>query len=174
MRLPLPKINEFCAMRTSLAILALGSLLWCQKKQKETNAPMPQAAKVDSTAIKIYQQAVQYNDPLTKIYALHYRIATEGASFGLLDSLAQAYFEAGFYRQAIMVVDEILPQQPRNATLAEIKALSYYYLQDFKKAIEAYEKLYEITNEPLHLCQLSRCNSTFSVMGNARLISIGF
>jgi tetratricopeptide (TPR) repeat protein len=154
MRLPLPKINEFCAMRTSLAILALGSLLWCQKKQKETNAPMPPAAKVDSTAIKIYQQAVQYNDPLIKIYALHYRIATEGASFGLLDSLAQAYFEAGFYRQAIMVVDEILPQQPRNATLAEIKALSYYYLQDFKKAIEAYEKLYEITNEPLHLYQV--------------------
>jgi len=73
-------------MRTSLAILALGSLLWCQKKQKETNVPMPQAAKVDSTAIKIYQQAVQYNDPLTKIYALHHRIAAEGASFGLLDS----------------------------------------------------------------------------------------
>ena len=38
--------------------------------------------------------------------------------------------------------------------LAEIKALSYYYLQDFKKAIEAYEKLYEITNEPLHLYQV--------------------
>jgi len=141
-------------MRTSLALMGLVSLLWCQKKQKESSFSPSQTVKMDSTAIKIYQQAVHYNDPLTKIYALHHRIATEGASFGLLDSLAQAYFEAGFYRQAIAVVDEILPQQPRNATLAEIKALSYYYLQDLKKAIEAYEKLYEITSEPLHLYQV--------------------
>ncbi len=141
-------------MRNLLAFIALSMLLWGQKKQKETEPAKSQGPKIDSLAIRIYQQAARYNDPIVKIYALHHRIATEGASFSLLDTLAQAYFEAGFYRQAIAVVDEILPQQPRNATLAEIKALSYYYLQDLKKAVDAYEKLYEITSDPLHLYQV--------------------
>ena len=141
-------------MRNLLAFVALSMLLWGQKKQKENEPAKSQGPKIDSLAIRIYQQAARYNDPIVKIYALHHRIATEGASLSLLDTLAQAYFEAGFYRQAIAVVDEILPQQPRNATLAEIKALSYYYLQDIKKAVEAYEKLYEITSDPLHLYQV--------------------
>ncbi len=140
-------------MRKALTLIPLITLLWAQKKQKETETAKPPAPAIDSIAIKIYQQATRYQDPLTKIYALHQRIAREGASFTLLDTLAQAYFEAGFYKQAIAVVDEILPQQPRNATLTEIKALSYYYLQDLKKAIEAYEALYEITADPLHLYQ---------------------
>jgi tetratricopeptide (TPR) repeat protein len=141
-------------MRNLLAFIALSMLLWGQKKQKENEPAKSQGPKIDSLAIRIYQQAARYNDPIVKIYALHHRIAAEGASFGLLDTLAQAYFEAGFYRQAIAVVDEILLQQPRNATLAEIKALSYYYLQDIKKAVDAYEKLYEITSDPLHLYQV--------------------
>ena len=162
--------------------MLLSSLLSAQKKRKDPEASLPSAAGPDSTtirivqqavrlqnpltrtyplhsgadsiAIRIYQQAVRYQDPLIKIYALHYRIAREGPSFALLDTLAQAYFEAGFYKQAISVADELLSQQPRNAALAELKALSYYYLQDLKKAIEAYENLYEITSEPLHLYQV--------------------
>jgi tetratricopeptide (TPR) repeat protein len=141
-------------MRNLLAFIALTVLVWGQKKQKETEPAKSQGPKIDSLGIRIYQQAARYNDPIMKIYALHHRIATEGSSLSLLDTLAQAYFEAGFYRQAIAVVDEILPQQPRNATLAEIKALSYFYLQDLKKAVDAYEKLYEITSDPLHLYQV--------------------
>mgnify|MGYP001085795221 CR=1 FL=1 len=141
-------------MRMVPSLVLLLSFLCAQKKQKESEAPKSSVPRTDSVAIRIYQQATRYQDPLTKIYALHQRIAQEGASFALLDTLAQAYFEAGFYKQAISVVDELLPQQPRNATLAEIKALSYYYLQDLKKAVEAYETLYEITSEPLHLYQV--------------------
>ncbi len=141
-------------MRIVPTLVLLLGFLCAQKKQKEAETPKPPTSKADSIAIRIYQQATRYQDPLTKIYALHHRIAQDGPSFALLDTLAQAYFEAGFYKQAISVVDELLPQQPRNATLAEIKALSYYYLQDLKKAVEAYENLYEITADPLHLYQV--------------------
>lgn len=141
-------------MRILPTLILLPGFLCAQKKQKEAETAKSSTPKPDSIAIRIYQQATRYQDPLTKIYALHHRIAQEGPAFALLDTLAQAYFEAGFYKQAISVVDEILPQQPRNATLAEIKALSYYYLQDLKKAVEAYENLYEITADPLHLYQV--------------------
>ncbi len=141
-------------MRTALAFTAFITLLCAQKKQKETSPSQPSASKTDSIAVKVYLQAARYQDPLTKIYALHHRIASEGPAFALLDTLAQAYFEAGFYRQAIAVVDELLPQQPRNASLVEIKALSYYYLQDLKKSVESYENLYDITSDPLHLYQV--------------------
>ncbi len=102
----------------------------------------------------MYIRAVQYGDPLTQIVALHWRLATEGASFGLRDTLAQAYFQGGFYRQAIAVAEELLREQPRNADLAELRALAYFYLQDTKNALDAYEKLYEITQSPLHLYQV--------------------
>lgn len=102
----------------------------------------------------MYFQAVQYGDPLMQIVALHWRLATESPSFGLRDTLAQAYFQGGFYRQAIAVAEELLKEQPRNADLAELRALAYFYLQDTKNALEAYEKLYEITQSPLHLYQV--------------------
>ena len=96
-------------MRNLLAFIALTVLVWGQKKQKETESAKSQGPKIDSLGIRIYQQAARYNDPIMKIYALHHRIATEGASLSLLDTLAQAYFESGFYRQATAVVDDILP-----------------------------------------------------------------
>jgi len=128
------------------------ALLWAQKKkasQAEPTLPPPPAP-----AQKMYAQAVRYGDPLTQIVALHWRLATEGPSSGLRDTLAQAYFQAGFYRQAIAVAEELLQEQPRNADLAEIRALSYFYLQDTKNALDAYEKLYEITQSPFHLYQV--------------------
>lgn len=99
-------------------------------------------------------QAGAYGDVLTQIFALHWRIATEGSSFGLRDTLAQMYFQAGLYRQAIAVTEELLQEQPRNADLAELRAVSYFYLQDAKNALDAYEKLYSITQSPLHLYQV--------------------
>jgi tetratricopeptide (TPR) repeat protein len=141
-------------MRTIATLALTAALLWAQKKSKASEVPSPTPPTRDTIAQKIYQQATRYQDPLTKLYALHYRIATEGSSFGLLDTLAQTYFEAGFYRQTVAIADELLAQQPRNATIAELKALSYFYLQDSKKALDAYEALYEITQDPLHLYQV--------------------
>ncbi|MCX7764314.1 MAG: tetratricopeptide repeat protein [Bacteroidia bacterium] len=129
-------------------ILAGGALAQKKGSKSELLPPMP------SIPQKIYEQSIRYNDPLTQIIALHWRIAAEGERFGLKDTLAQAYFQAGFYRQAIAVADELLREQPRNAELAELKAVSYYYLQDTKGALEAYEKLYEITQSPQHLYQV--------------------
>lgn len=137
-------------MRKKALLLLCGGLLVAQKK----NLSASSSPASPSAAQKVYAQALQYGDPFTQIWALHWRIATEGASFGLRDSLAQAYFQAGFYRQAIAVADELLREQPRNAELAELKAVSYFYLQEAKNALDAYEKLYEITQSPQHLYQI--------------------
>ncbi|GIV23499.1 MAG: tetratricopeptide repeat protein [Bacteroidia bacterium] len=137
-------------MRYLYGIALIATSLLAQKKKD----PAPAPASAPSPAQKVYAQAVAYGDLLTQIYALHWRLATEGPSFGLRDTLAQTYFQAGLYRQAIAVADELLKEQPRNADLAELKALAYFYLQDTKNALEAYEKLYEITQSPLHLYQV--------------------
>ncbi|MCS7297357.1 MAG: tetratricopeptide repeat protein [Bacteroidia bacterium] len=129
-----------------LVALAFG---FAQKKPKSSSSNLPV-----SPARKIYEQGVKYNDPLLQIFALHWQLAEEGERFGLRDTLAQTYFKAGFFRQAIAVSEELLREQPRNADLAEVRALSYFYLQDSKGALEAYEKLYEITQSPQHLYQV--------------------
>ncbi|MCX7605637.1 MAG: hypothetical protein N2170_00005, partial [Bacteroidia bacterium] len=130
-------------------LLASISLLLAQKKVT------PASPRTDSSlARRVYAQAAQYGDLFTQIYALHWRIAIEGPSFPLRDTLAQTYFQAGLYRQAIAVAEELLREQPRNADLAELKAVSYFYLQDIKNALDSYEKLYEITQSPLHLYQV--------------------
>lgn len=133
--------------------LLIMALAYAQKKGR-SEAPSTTPTPKDPTIIKIYQQALHYKDPLTRIYALHQRIALEGASFALRDTLAQTYFEAGMYPQAIAVAEELLNEDPKNAALAELRALAYFYLQDPKKALDAYEKLYEITQEPTHLYQV--------------------
>lgn len=138
-------------MRHALWIGCLTALLWAQKR-KESSSPAPVAAS--SAAQKIFAQAGAYGDVMTQIFALHWRIATEGSSFGLRDTLAQMYFQAGLYRQAIAVAEELLNEQPRNADLAELRAVAYFYLQDAKNALDSYEKLYSITQSPLHLYQV--------------------
>lgn len=138
-------------MRHLLWITLASALLWAQKRKETSSAA---STAMPSVAQKVFTQASTYGDALTQIFALHWRIATEGASFGLRDTLAQAYFQAGLYRQAIAVAEELLNEQPRNADLAELRAVSYFYLQDAKNALDAYEKLYSITQSPLHLYQV--------------------
>ncbi len=135
-----------------LAFIAL-MLVYAQKRNQSPTATSAPPAR-DTLVSKIYQQTLRYKDPFVRLYALHQRIALEGASFALRDTLAQAYFEAGMYPQVIAVAEELLSEDPKNATLAELRALAYFYLQDAKKALDAYEKLYEITQEPLHLYQV--------------------
>lgn len=135
-------------------IIALFLLGWSAAQKKGKEKPETDQAVSPSLPQKIYEQAVKYNDVVMQIYALYWRIAVEGARFGLRDTLAQTYFQAGFFRQAIAVADELLKEQPKNAELAELRAISYQYLQDIRNALEAYEKLYEITQSPLHLYQV--------------------
>ncbi|MCS6895896.1 MAG: tetratricopeptide repeat protein [Bacteroidia bacterium] len=136
-------------MRLTLVMLLCIGGAFSQKKSSKSTSTTPTAIPQ-----KIHAQAVQYNDPMTQIFALHWRIASEGDRFGLRDTLAQAYFQAGMYRQALAVAEELLKEQPRNADLAELRAVSYFYLQDARGALDAYEKLYEITQSPLHLYQV--------------------
>ncbi|MEN2992373.1 MAG: tetratricopeptide repeat protein [Bacteroidia bacterium] len=139
-------------MRGALWLLILG-IGWAQKKSHST-PPSSRSDTFSSIPVKVYQQAQQYGDALTQIYALHWRLATEGASFALRDTLAQTYFQAGLFRQCISVVEELLRENPRNSALLELRALAYLYLQDQKNALDSYEKLYELTQSPLDLYQV--------------------
>ncbi|MEN3041445.1 MAG: tetratricopeptide repeat protein [Bacteroidia bacterium] len=136
-------------MRLAIIALLSAGLALAQKKSSKADPPAS-----PSIPQKIFTQASKYNDPMTQIFALHWQIASEGDRFGLRDTLAQTYFQAGMYRQAIAVAEELLKEQPRNADLAELRAVSYFYLQDARNALESYEKLYEITQSPLHLYQV--------------------
>ncbi|MCS7163264.1 MAG: tetratricopeptide repeat protein [Bacteroidia bacterium] len=139
-------------MRGGLWLLILGIAL-AQKKGR--SAPPPASSDTfPSIAVKVYQQAQRYGDVFTQIYALHWRLAAEGASFALRDTLAQTYFQAGLFRQCINVVEELLRENPRSTDLLELRALAYLYLQDQKNALDAYEKLYELTQSPLYLYQV--------------------
>lgn len=132
-------------------ILAL-SFVWAQKSNKKKSPSMPSKA---SEAHALYSLASRYQDRLTQLYALYYLILQEPDKANTWkDTLAQLYFSLQMYPQAIAVADELLAQNPKTQHLQRIRALSYLFQRDNKKALEEYEKLYELSEDPQDLYQI--------------------
>ena len=110
---------------------------------------------------KIIKQALTYNDAQTAISNLHKIIALEGSKSIYKDSLAIVYFQSRNYVSSHLLAKELLALKPNNKQLLEINAISLEKLNAVKDAIDAYERLFQQTNNMLHGYQLA--NLQFSI-----------
>ncbi|MGQ9863213.1 MAG: tetratricopeptide repeat protein [Bacteroidia bacterium] len=132
-------------------IFALG-FVWAQKSNKKRTSPTPSKA---SEARELYNLASRYQDGLMQIQALYHLILHEpDKATAWKDTLTQVYFSLQMYPQAIAVADELLAQTPKTQHLQRIRALAYLLQRDNKKALEEYEKLYELSGDPQDLYQI--------------------
>ena len=87
------------------------------------------------------KQALLFNDQQVAASAMYNIIALEGNNSTYKDSLAYLYFNAGKHVSSFLVSDDILKNNPNNANILEINAISLETMGAFDKALESYKKL---------------------------------
>ncbi len=107
-----------------------------------------QNAKHERIAMEkqILKQAKLYGDANVAKTSMYKIIALEGNSSTYKDSLAYVYFSERKYAPCFMVTDEVLKRDPKNKEMLEMQAVSLETLGAYGKAIESYEKLFNLTN----------------------------
>ncbi len=104
---------------------------------------------------QVYQQAMQNGDAEVATQALYDILATSPDEVRWTDSLALLYVQQRAYNQAIKVSQQKLNSYPQDTLMLKIQALSYKALDNNKAALQAYEKLYSLTQNIYHLYEIS-------------------
>lgn len=147
-----------------LILISIASLSMAQKKKKgepepvkqpETqpapvkDAPKDTVAKVNPFvqhyAMK-YATAVQWNDYDVAKDALYDLIILNPGNDSLIYDLAFFYYQNQKYPSAVMVSQELLKRNPKNAGALEIAAVGYENLGVTERALQSYESLYLLSN----------------------------
>jgi len=161
-------------MRKSVLVLifiTLVSSVFAQKKKKNDKAepakqevatqPQPvktePAPKKDSVpainplirhfAIK-YQIAMQWNDPEVAKDALYDLIIENQGSDSLIYELAYFYYQNQKFPSTVLVSQELLKRNPKNSAALEMSAVGYENLGVNDRALQSYESLHLLQNNP--------------------------
>jgi tetratricopeptide (TPR) repeat protein len=118
-------------------------------------------AAQDSTALrqhymKVYNQALTYNDANAAINALHNYIASSN-SIAYKDTLSILYFNVKSYYSSLLLSEEVYKAVPENMDAMARAAECYDELGDPKTAIGLYEKVVPKTKNPYHIYKLAIC-----------------
>ncbi len=114
-------------------------------QQKTTNSnPAPTTTATVNKDVVVYKNALAIGDLETATHALHYIIAANPSGAMYRDTLAVAYLQRGYYRQA-QAIAKPLYQEKENDTRAEILAICAKQLNQPTEAIDWYKKLYSST-----------------------------
>jgi len=161
-----------------LMMLALTSTLWAQKRKKnekaepapQETAAKPQPVKKDSVAKKDslpavnaltrhyaikYSLALQWNDYETAKDALYDLIIENQGNDSIIFDLATYYYQNQKYPSAVLVSQELLKRNPKNTSALEIAAVGYENLGVFERALQSYESLYLLQNNPTVLYKMA-------------------
>ena len=119
------------------------------------------AAAQDSIALKkhylkIYYQALNYNDANTAINALQGYIAADN-NILYKDTLSMLYFNTKSYYSALLLAEEVYKNVPGNVDAMARAAECYDELGDPKTAISLYEQVVAKTRNPYHFYKLGVC-----------------
>lgn len=104
--------------------------------------------------LKMYGQALRYNDVFTAINSLHGYLAVSN-DLNYKDTLSMLYFSNGSYLSSLLLAEEVQQGSPGNTRALARVAECYRNLGDVKKAIDAYEKVCPILKEPYYYYQLA-------------------
>jgi tetratricopeptide (TPR) repeat protein len=166
-------------MRKSVFVLILISITatgWAQKKKKNEKEP----AKQETTAVPqskaetvVPKDTVPKVNPLTRHYAMKYSLALqwgdqEVAKDALYDlivenqgndsiiyDLAVYYYQSQKFAPAVLVSQELLKRNPKNIQALEIAAIGCENLGVPDRALQYYESLFLLQNNPTVLYKMS-------------------
>lgn len=119
------------------------------------------SAAQDSAALrkhylKVYNQALTYNDANAAINALHNYIAASN-SIAYKDTLSILYFNVKSYYSSLLLSEEVYKAVPENVDAMARAAECYDELGDPKTATGLYEQVVPKTKNPYHIYKLGVC-----------------
>ncbi len=106
--------------------------------------------------LKVYSQALSYNDANAAINALQNYIAADN-SIVYKDTLAMLYFNVKSYYSSLLLSEEVYKAAPENVTAMARAAECYDELGDPKTATGLYEKVVPKTKNPYHIYKMGIC-----------------
>jgi tetratricopeptide (TPR) repeat protein len=106
--------------------------------------------------LKVYRQALAYNDASAAINALQNYIASENNT-AYKDTLSMLYFNVKSYYSALLISEEVFKEAPGNLDAIARAAECYDELGDPKTAIGLFEQVVPKTKNPYHIYKLGVC-----------------
>ena len=106
--------------------------------------------------LKVYRQALAYNDANAAINALQNYIAADN-NISYKDTLSMLYFNVKSYYSSLLLSEEVYKAAPENVIAMARAAECYDELGDPKTATDLYEKVVPKTKNPYHIYRLGIC-----------------
>jgi tetratricopeptide (TPR) repeat protein len=104
--------------------------------------------------LKIYSQAITYNDISAAINSLHGYIAVDN-SLAYKDTLSILYFNAKSYVSSLLLAEEVYKAAPANTEAMARAAECYDELGDPKTSVGLYEQVVPKTKSPYHIYKMA-------------------
>ncbi|HWR34105.1 MAG TPA: tetratricopeptide repeat protein [Chitinophagaceae bacterium] len=104
--------------------------------------------------LKVYNQALAYNDANAAVNALHGYIAMDNNML-YKDTLSMLYFNIKSFYSALMLAEEVYKAVPANVEAMARAAECYDELGDPKTAVGLYEQVVPKTKNPYHIYKLA-------------------
>lgn len=111
---------------------------------------------VKKHSLKVFKQALAYNDANAAINALQNYIA-EDNNIAYKDTLSILYFNVKSYYSALLLAEEVYKAAPENVIAMARAAECYDELGDPKTATSLYEKVVPKTKSPYHMYKMGIC-----------------
>ncbi len=106
--------------------------------------------------LKVYNQALTYNDANAAINALQNYIAVDNG-IPYKDTLSMLYFNVKSYYSSLLLAEEVYKAAPENVIAMARAAECYDELGDPKTATGLYEKVVPKTKSPYHIYKMGVC-----------------
>ena len=116
--------------------------------------------------LKIYRNALKYNDPAMAVSALHGVIAIDSNSV-YKDTLSMLYFARKSYYSALVLAEEVVRKDQTKLEAFGRAAECYQMLGEFKTAIQYYEQISTVTKNPYFYYQLAVSQYSLKRMGES-------
>jgi tetratricopeptide (TPR) repeat protein len=104
--------------------------------------------------LKVYSQALNYNDAATAINALQNYIAID-SGIAYKDTLSILYFTTKSYYSALILSEEVYKAMPKNVDAMARAAECYDELGDPKTAVGLFEQVVKANPNPYHFYKLA-------------------
>lgn len=104
--------------------------------------------------LKVFRNAMAYNDPDAAINALHGYIAID-SSVTYKDTLSLLYFVRKSYYSALILAEEVTKKDKANVEAYARAAECYQQLGDYKTSVNYFEQISAATKNPYHFYQLA-------------------
>lgn len=104
--------------------------------------------------LKVYTQALQYNDVDVAIQAMHGYIAID-SNVNYKDTLSYLYFINKNYYSSLMLSEEVIKRDPKNVLALARAAECYQLLGDSKTSVNYFERVVPATKNPYHIYMLA-------------------